>query len=431
MGIFLAILALSFLIIIHELGHFTVAKLAGIKVLEFSLFMGPKLFSIQKGETVYSVRLIPLGGFVRMEGEEEASDDERAYNKKPILSRAAVAFAGPLMNLLVALIILTIVFSMVGFWTTVVDDIRTDSAAYKAGIQKGDRIVSFDNKKVYHPMDLGVFMFVTKDKPVNVEIIRDDIKITKQIIPDKIPAQKRYILGFTPKENEGKDSNVVGNVLPESKAGRAGLQVNDRIIALNGKTVASRQEIGDYLKGIQGENVQVTVLRNNTQITLNIEPTIDETPEMYDIGMSYENKKSGLLETIRSAFSYTFATVRSVYYSLVWLITGTVSLNALMGPVGIVTTIGDVVKQSPTVSMVLLSLLNITAFISINLGIMNLIPFPALDGSKLLLLAVEGIRRKAIPPEKEAFISMVGFVLLIMLMIFTTYNDIVRRITGG
>lgn len=422
----LAVFALSFLIIVHEIGHFVVAKLSGIKVHEFSLFMGPKLFGIRKGETLYSIRLVPLGGFVRMEGEEEASDDARAYNKKPLHIRAAVAVAGPVMNLLVAVIILSIVFSAVGFRTTVVDRVVEGSAAYKAGIQKGDRIISYDNKRIYHPMDIGLFMFANKGAPAQVEIFRGKEKLTKAITPKKIPAQKRYILGFVPMESEGKNSNVVSDIVPGSNAARAGLKAGDRIIALNGRPVKSRQDIGKFMSENKGDSIDVTVLRDGSEITLKVLPTLDQMPEQIDVGMDYENRYGGILEVVNSAFTYTFSTVRSVYYSIIWLITGTVSLSHMMGPVGIVTTIGDVVRQSPTLSMVILSLLNITAFISINLGVMNLIPFPALDGSKLLLMAIEGIRRKAIPPEKEAFISLVGFVLLIMLMIFTTYNDILR-----
>lgn len=431
MQIVLAILALSFLIIIHELGHFIAAKLSGIKVLEFSLFMGPKLLSIKKGETAYSIRAVPIGGFVRMEGEEEASDDSRAYNKKPLYIRAIVSFAGPLMNLIVAVIILSVVFSLVGFRTTVVNQVGEDMAAEEAGVNVGDKIVSFGGKKVYHPMDIELFMFVNKQKPVEVELMRGNELKAVTVVPQKIPAQKRYLLGFVAKEGQGKESNVVADVIPGSNAETVGLQQGDRIIKLNNTPVSTRQEISEFMSNNKGETVDVTVLRNGSEVNLSIEPVLNETPEHYNIGMSFKNRKGGIFETIGASFAYTYSTVRSVFYSIVWLITGAVSVKQMMGPVGIVTTIGDVVKQSPNISLLILSLLNITAFISINLGIMNLIPFPALDGSKLLLIAVEGIRRKAIPPEKEALISLVGFVFLIMFMIFTTYNDIMRRFGGG
>ncbi|MGI6778295.1 MAG: RIP metalloprotease RseP [Acetivibrionales bacterium] len=432
MQIVLAILALSFLIIIHEFGHFAAAKIAGIKVLEFSLFMGPKLLSKKWGETEYSIRMVPIGGFVRMEGEEEASDDSRAYNKQPLYTRATVAIAGPFMNIFTAVIIFSIVFSIVGFRTTQVNILGEGMAAEKAGLQIGDQVVSFGGKRVYHPMDIELFMFVNKEKPSEIEYKRGSEIRTTTIIPERILAQKRYILGFVAKENEGTESNVVGNIVPDSNAGAAGLLQGDRIVALNGTPVSSKGEIGEFMEHNGGESVKVTVHRDGQgSVELTIEPTLSETPEYFNIGMDYATIKGGLFEVIKASLVYTYSTVRSVFYSIIWLITGTVSFKQMMGPVGIVTTIGDVVEQSPSITLLILSLLNITGFISINLGVMNLMPFPALDGSKLLLIGVEGIRKKAIPPEREALISLVGFVVLIMFMIFTTYNDIVRRFGGG
>jgi regulator of sigma E protease len=431
MQFLLAILALSFLIVVHELGHFAAAKLSGIKVHEFSLFMGPKLFGVTKGETLYSVRLVPLGGFVRMEGEEEASDDARAFNKKPLHVRAFVCVAGPAMNVIMAVIIFAIIFFTVGFRTPVVSEVVSGSAAFEAGIQKGDRIVKYGNKPILHPMDISLFTFAGKGAEVEVELVRGNKRLTKSVAPDVIPAQKRYILGFVPTQAEGADSNIVQEIVAGSNAVDSELKPGDRIVALSGKPVSNRQDIGEYMKENNGEPVRVSVLRGHSQIELEVVPTLQQSPEMIDIGVDYENRFGGFFDTVHNAILYTASNIRSVYYGVVWLISGIVSLDQMMGPVGIVTTIGDVVQQSPTISAIILSLLNISAFISVNLGVMNLIPFPALDGSKLLLIAVEGIRRKAIPPEKEAFISMVGFVLLIMLMIFTTYNDILRRVTGG
>ncbi|NLD47178.1 MAG: RIP metalloprotease RseP, partial [Clostridiaceae bacterium] len=143
MRILLIILAFNFIIFIHELGHFLVAKLSGIKVEEFSMFVGPKLFSIKRGETQYSLRLFPILAYVKMEGEEEASDSDRAFSKKSVPIRAAVIAAGPLSNLIAAFVLITIYFFSVGFLNTTIDEVRDDSAAYNAGIRKGDQIVSY------------------------------------------------------------------------------------------------------------------------------------------------------------------------------------------------------------------------------------------------------------------------------------------------
>lgn len=432
MEILIAILALSFLIIVHEFGHFIVAKLSGIKVLEFSLFMGPKLFSVQRGETMYSVRLVPLGGFVRMEGEEQASDDARAYNKKPILTRAAVIAAGPIMNLIVAVLLFAIVFFANGYNTNILGTVEDKSPASAAGLRSNDKLLSYDGKKVYDTMDLMLFLYASKGKPADIEVVRDGQTIKTAIVPDIYPEQTRYLLGFTPKASEGQDSNVVASVTAKSPAAGIGLKENDRIVRINNKAISTRLEINDYLNTNQSNPVVVTVVRDGKEMTLGTAtPTSQKIPEQYILGIDFQSARGGVGDVVKQAFISSYSTTRQMYYSLLWLIQGKVSTKNMMGPVGIVSSIGEVVQQSPDISYAILNLLRFTALISINLGVFNLIPFPALDGSKLLLLAVEGIRRRPIPPEKEAAITMVGFVLLIMLMIFTTSNDILRIFQKG
>lgn len=432
MEILIAILALSFLIIVHEFGHFIVAKLSGIKVLEFSLFMGPKLFGVQKGDTLYSIRLVPLGGFVRMEGEEQASEDERAYNKKPILSRAAVIAAGPVMNLITAALLLVIVFSAVGYDTNIMETITENSPASRVGFKPGDTIISYDGKKVYDPMDLQLFLYGSKGTPADIKIARDGKEMNTVITPEIYPEQTRYILGFSPKATEGKDSNVVSSVSKDSPAAEVGLMENDRIIKINDRDISSRADINDYLNDNKDKSVVVTVERDGKALTLGTAtPMQQKIPEMYDLGISFQTSKGGMGNIVKQSFVSGYSIARQMYYSILWLVQGKISMKNMMGPVGIVSSIGEVVQQSPGISYAILNLLKFTALISINLGVFNLIPFPALDGSKLLLLGVEAVRRRPIPPEREAAITMVGFVLLIMLMIFTTSNDILRLFEKG
>lgn len=432
MQILIAILVLSFLIIIHEFGHFIVAKLSGIKVLEFSLFMGPKLFGVQKGETLYSVRLIPLGGFVRMEGEEQASDDDRAFNKKPILTRAAVIAAGPVMNIIAAVALYAVLFSFTGYSTNILGTVEANSPAAKTGLKTNDQIVRYDGKRVYDSLDMVAFLYASKGQPANIEVVRDGQKINSVITPQIYPEQTRYLLGFTPKAAEGKDSNAVASVSPNSPAAAIGLQENDKIVRINDKTISNRLEINDYLNENQDKPVIVTVVREGKEITLGTTTPIQQKiQEQYILGFDFQTIKGGFASTVKQSFISGYSTARQTYYSLLWLVTRQVSAKNMMGPVGIVSSIGAVVQQSPGVSDAILNLLKFTALISINLGTFNLIPFPALDGSKLILLLVEAVRRRPVPPEKEAAITMVGFVLLIMLMIFTTSNDILRLFNKG
>ncbi|HHW49670.1 MAG TPA: RIP metalloprotease RseP [Clostridiaceae bacterium] len=430
MSILLGIIALSVLIIVHELGHFIVAKLSDIKVLEFSIFMGPKLFSVKRGETVYSVRAVPLGGFVRMEGEEEASEDERAFNKKPLLTRAAVIAAGPVMNFLVAVITIVAIVSVTGYHTTEIGRVSPGSPAFQAGLRTGDKIIKYGGKRVYHPADISLFVYGTRGAPVDVEVLRNGNIEKTRLVPEKIE-RNRYLLGFIPKADYGSGSNVVADNAYAETDKDNGFRPGDEIIRLNDVKVSSGKDIRDFMKINKGNPIKVTVLRNGKEHVLTVTPIPSAGEEQYGIGIGFKKGSGGVLPTVKHSLIQAFSIARNVYYSLIWLITGRVSLTQMSGPVGIVSTIGDVVEQSPTILDKLINLLSMLSFIGINLGIFNLIPFPALDGSKILLIAIEGIRKKAIPPEKEAFISFIGFVLLILLAIFTTYNDIFRQVTGG
>lgn len=424
MGILVAILALSFLIIIHELGHFLVAKAFKVKVNEFALFMGPKLFGFQKGETTYSLRLIPLGGYVKMEGEEEASDDDRAFNKKPIGVRAAIIAAGPVMNILIAIAFAFIIMAHSGFYTTQISKILPGSAAEKAGIQVGDTLQKYNGKTIFQSSDLEIFAYPLTDESVELQYARDGETHTVKIAPQRMSG---YKLGFSPKESEGSESNVVAAVSGKSPAQKAGLEENDRIIKLNGIEVKSRQDIGDTLDQIQQNEVTITVDRNGQELNLKpVIPNRGKQSEFYAIGVDFTHVKGGVAGTLVQSVKYNISMARSIYYSIGWLFKGTVPASDLMGPIGITSTIKDVVELSPSMVEKFLNLLSFTALISINLGLVNLIPFPALDGSKLVILLVEGIRRKPLNPEKEALITMIGFVLLIMLMLYTTINDILR-----
>jgi len=431
MNLLLAFIAFNLIIIIHESGHFIAAKLAGIKVIEFSLFVGPKLFSIKKGETEYSLRLFPILAYVKMEGEEEQSDSERAFNKKPLLSRAAVIAAGPLANLFIAVIVLAIVFGITGYATTNLNYVEKDSPAYNASIEKGDKIIKYDGKRIYQPMDVIQFLYVYKGKPAKVEVMRDGKIFKTQINPVKIPEQERYLFGFSLQQISGGFSNVVNTVAPDTPAEISGLKPGDKVIKLNSTPVSNKKDIDDFMSNNKGEPVKVTVLRNDTEMVFDITPYIQKIPEQYYLGIEYELKKGNIFEVIGHSLSYAYSTVRNVAYSLIWLMTGKVSFNQLTGPIGIVSTIGDVVEQGTTLANKILYLLNFAAFISMAIGATNLIPFPALDGNKLLLLVIEAVRKKPIPPEKEAFISGIGIIILIILAIFTFYNDTLRLIRGG
>ncbi len=428
MGILVALIALSILIFIHELGHFMVAKAVGIKVLEFALFMGPKIFSFQKGETVYSLRLIPMGGYCKMEGEGEASDDSRAFSNQAIWKRALVVAAGPIMNILTAFIFACIVLLNSGFYTNKITEFIENSPIEQAGAEIGDKFISYDGKKIQDPAwDLNIFMYGedgSAKELVYFDVSRNE-KVTKVIVPGK--TETRYRLGFSAKVIDDTGTNIIEMIETDSPIQKAGMRRGDKIIKLDDTSVNSTVDIQNYLNKTREDKtapVTITVERNGK--VLIFENIIPFSDFQYTLGIDLEHKKGNILEVAGASFRYCISTTRYVLTTLKWLFTGVISMKELSGPVGIIGTVSSVVETQKTIGDALLNLISISGLISINLGIMNLIPFPALDGSMLLILLIEKIRGKPIPQERVGIISFVGFILLIGVLIITLFNDIPR-----
>lgn len=430
MNFVLAFIAFNVIVIVHELGHFLAAKKFGIKVEEFSLFVGPKIYSIQRGETTYSIRLFPIMAYVKMEGEEGASESERAFNNKPRYARAITAFGGPLANLVLAAVILTIVFSIQGFSTTEISRIDKGSPAEVAGMLEGDKIIGYDGKSVLLPLDMIQFLYISKGKPVDIEFVRNNVKNLVTINPEKIPASTAYRIGAGFSKNTGVGSNVIQSITPGYPAEKVGLMTGDRIIKINNTAISDRNELVAFLDKSRDKEVNITALRNNAEINVSLVPKEDKIPEQYILGLEFTAKQGNLWDSLRESAVFTYSIIRSVVYSIVWLATGQVKFNQMMGPIGMVSTIGTAVQQGPNLMAKLIYLMQMTGLMSIAIGVTNLIPFPMLDGNRLVLIGIEAIRRKPLKPEKEAFISMVGFVLIILIAIYAAFNDIMRLVNG-
>ncbi len=424
MSLLFAILAFNLIIIVHELGHFIVAKLCDIKVHEFSLFFGPKIFSLKIGETMYSLRLIPVLAYVKLEGEDEPSASERSYSQKPLPARMAVIAAGPVANILLATVLLVVFYSISGYDTTKINNVFEGSPAYEAGIQPGDTIVSYDNKRVYQPIDAMLFLFANKGRETDVVVSRDGKEIPLKIKPFVLP-ENRYLMGFSPKEFYGKDSNLVESVSTAEPAASSGLKKGDRIVAIDGDEVTSMRDITNKLAESGGKKLKVTVLRGTSYEEIDITPVKSTYSETYDIGVLFVgNVKGSVFDVIKQSFVSTYAYTREMVYSVVWLFQGKFPLRDMSGPVGIVAAINGAVENESTIMDKFLSLLRMMVFISVGLGISNLLPIPPADGSKLVLLTVEGIRRKPLPAEKEGLIMMAGFIFMMLLFVLILFNDI-------
>ncbi|MBQ8518986.1 MAG: RIP metalloprotease RseP [Agathobacter sp.] len=344
MNILVAIIVFSLLILFHELGHFTLAKLNGIRVNEFSLGLGPTIIGFTKGETKYSLKLLPFGGACMMEGEDENSDDERAFNKKGVWARISVVAAGPIFNFIMAVLFSFIVFCAAGVDTAKISDVIDGYAAQEAGLQGGDTIISMGGKDIHFYRQISLYATFHEGEPVEVVFTRD--------VDDGIDS---YVTTLVPKYDE---------------------------------------ESGRYLYGFIS---------------------------------SGEREKLGLFENIKYAFYELGYYIDVTIQSLKMLVTGGASVNDLSGPVGIVQSMGEVYEESVENDGYFYAFLNMMSWaimLSANLGVMNLLPIPALDGGRLVFLFIEAIRGKALDPEKEGMVHMIGIILLFGLMFVVMFNDI-------
>ena len=341
MYVVLALLLLGVLIIAHEGGHFWAARACGIGVQDFSMGMGPLIAKWQsKKGTQFSVRLLPIGGYCQFYGEDEEKNDPRAFNNQPVWKRAITVFSGPLMNFVIAFLVIALFMSAIG---------------------------------------------------VNA------------VVP--------------------KVAQV------EETAQAAGLQIGDEITAVNGETVATSDAIAKAISASNGEAVTLTVKRDGQKVELpdvQFDTWQDENGQTHmTLGFTVYGIKKTPLNVLKEAWNSTLYYGRIVFTSLADLVRGRESINNLSGPVGIVTAIGQAASYGWQ------DLLELLALITINLGVFNLLPFPALDGGKVVFLIIEGVTGHAVPEKLQGTLTIAAFALLFGLMLFATYNDIIRLVTGA
>ena len=333
--IIIAVLVFGLLIFIHELGHFTVGKLSGMKVNEFAIGMGPTLWSKQKGETKYSLRALPIGGYVAVEGEDEGSTDPRAFGNVALWKRIIFVCAGAFMNVVLGFLILSILVGLrTNLPTTVVAQFK-EEATSSSQLQVNDKILSINGSRVFTSNDIVFSLISDRDGAVDMTVVRDGNKLSLEGIK----------FGMTTDENGQKFINL------------------DFYVYSTPKTFWG--------------SVQYTVM-------------------------------------------WMFSIVRQVWMSLINLITGNFALSELSGPVGVSSAIGQAAADHFT------TLLTLVGFITVNIGVFNLLPLPALDGGRLIFLLIELVIRRPVNPKYEGIIHATGFLLLMGLMLVVTFNDIVK-----
>ncbi len=406
------LLILGIVATIHEFGHFIFAKIFKMGVNEFSIGFGPKIIQKKYKGTMYSLRWIPLGGYCAIEGEDGESQREDSFAKKNAFSKIVVLVAGVLFNAILATVIfLGVAFSDTTF-NTKISAIDENSVLAKAGIEVGDEIYSIDGKRI-HLANEFYTMSITGKKDVEVEYIRNG-ELKKTVVKDAITDIGYIGVSFLINKEQTDVTNEIDMVASGGAAVDAGLKAGDKIIKIDDKDTYNSTDIVNIIKESANKQLILTINRDGEIITKNITPNIKES---FSLGnFQTEEVKTNLSLAIYSAYD----NFSSIVGSYVDLFKGKVSVNEMSGIVGI----GEVVSKTDS----LISFLNLLAVISLAVGVANIMPFPPLDGGKVVIVLIEAITRKKVPVNVEAIISYIGFGLLILLTLFVTYNDIMRII---
>jgi regulator of sigma E protease len=435
------VLVLGFMILIHEYGHYIAARLMGVRVDVFSIGFGPRIWGFRRGDTDYRLSILPLGGYVKMAGdnpieERAGSDDE--FLSKPRWQRVVIAVAGPAMNILFALVV-TLALFMIGApeaaymsKTAQVAGVLPGSPAAQAGIQPGDTIVKIDARKTPTWEDA---IFETGVAPTGARILlsveRNGIQEFLQL-PPAPPQETRdeyQLLGYP------RSPVIVGTVIGGKPASKAGLKTDDRILSADGQPMLSPVQFATLVRNSDGKPVAVTVQRAGAPAgapeELTLVPRFDDPGDgqkRWQIGISFgaDNvyASHSFFDAADRSVRFNYRMTRQILHVLAGLFQGKVSLKQLGGPVGIAPQLGEAVRHS------FLDLISLTAVISLNLGILNLLPIPILDGGHVLLLAVEGLLRRDLSVAvKERFVQ-VGMVFLLGVIVLTTYYDILKLLPG-
>jgi len=410
------IFLLGFLILIHEGGHFLVAKFFNVKVNEFSLGFGKKIKSVKKGDTEYSIRMLPLGGFVSMEGEEERSEDERSFSKLPIIKRIAIVIAGATVNIIFGLITYFILMAVAGnFYSTTVNSIIDGYNAGEVGIKANDRIVSVDGKRVHSKLDISNYIDKTKDKEVSLDVERSGEIKSFNVKPTEVITKTIGIYLGT----EKNASNKIDSVYDESPAKTAGLKKGDIITKVDGNDIkdGDYNSVISFIQNSENDKIEIEVNRNGKIINYKIEPIINKS---YYLGVVFNKVDKNFKTANYYAFWDTIEFIKTLGENLKELFTGKVGADQMMGPIGISSTVA---KTSSIQEFIYLM-----ALVSLSLGITNLLPIPALDGGKIVLLIIEGIKGKPLNQKFEIGVQMLGFLFIILLSIYVSFNDIHRLI---
>jgi regulator of sigma E protease len=423
------------MILIHELGHFWAARYFDVKVETFSFGFGPRLFGFRRGETEYKVSLLLLGGYVKMTGEQPTDEnlsDPRSFLSKPRWQRAIIAFAGPLMNMVLAVALLTGLF-MVKYQKVADEDMQAvighvtpDSPAAKAGIQDGDRIVKLDGKKNPTWEDVGLKTVTSAYRPMYLTIERNGKSFDTVVTP---VANDRN--GATAGWDERGEVQFAA-IEPGYPADKAGLKKGDLLVAVDGQPIHSVTKFQELTRNSGGKPLKIQVLRNGQAQDVTVQPVYAKLdgPPRWMIGVGPQQK----LHFITTRLSLPQALDESVRQNakdavlfgqvIRGIVERRMSPKTIAGPIGIAQISGEAAREGPS------AFVSLMAMLSLQLAILNLLPIPILDGATILMLFVEMIMQRDLSLNVKDAVFKVGFVFIMVLLAFVIYNDISRILPG-
>jgi regulator of sigma E protease len=419
---------LGVLIFVHELGHFLAARRHGVRVLTFSLGFGPKILKVKRGDTEYCISAVPLGGYVKMAGENP--EDPRSGQPDEFLSktkwqRFQILFAGPAMNILLAVVVTAIVLGIQGVRQPVfldgpalIGSVAPGSPAEKAGLTRGDRVITISGDQIATWKDLELAIGLRRpNRDMSVTVLRNGQNLTTNVVP---VAEGRYEvsdIGVYPDANP-----VVLRVLTGDRAEQAGFKAGDIILSVNGERMATRMQLIDVISRSANKTIEVTVRRDGGDQTITATPDQRGSRGWLGVELSEPMKsfKPGPFEAVRLSVVHNIESSGIIFRTLAGLFTGETSVRQLQGPVGIAQLSGESAQEG------FITLLSLMAMLSINLGILNLMPVPVLDGGHILIMALEGIARRDFSMQVKEKMLLAGFVVLMMLMVTVIYNDLTR-----
>lgn len=420
------LIVIGILVFVHELGHFLMAKQAGVRVEKFSLGMGPKVFGYKKGDTEYLVSALPLGGYVKMAGEnpdEEPTGDPAEFQNKSVWQRAKIVATGPITNILLAFLIMPFVF-LVGTYgegPAKVGFVERGSPAEQAGFLAGDVIVEINGRRINDWTKAISLFAVNPDTDVTVVIERDGERKTLVVRPAEVSELKIGTAGIVP------DIPVeIGRLIPGLPAEKSGLKVHDKILSVNGVTMYHWNQFSSYVKESDGSKLTLHIEREGRHLTITVTP--QEKDGRLVIGVEpyirLVLKKYGIVDSLKLGFEKTVESIDLTFITLKKLLTFGLSIKTLGGPVMIAQMSGQAAQAGLSAFLALL------AMVSVSLGVLNLLPIPVLDGGMLLFLLIEAVRKKPLSRKVMEVSQSVGAALLITLIAVVSYNDVMRTFFG-